>query len=674
MATEQVERTISYDGSSLVIKFKYDRDVVAAIKKLPRRKWNPDSKVWTAAVSAVNAKPVREFASAYDFDVSNEASEALNSIGDEPLIKITLDQGDFVFAFEPGAPQFRDYLDAVKSIPGRAFDSTNKVWVVPGVPKAADQTADFITRFEVKVGKDVQSHLASLLEGAQEEADTRDELTVLSRQEEAELNLEGFGVDLYPFQKAGVQYALKTRRTFIADEQGLGKTYQAIASVHAADAFPVVVVCQGNMKYGWLRAWQAACPNRIVDVLKGRKASKIPNDCDVVVINYDILDAWKDELLRFRPKSLINDESHNLKNPKAKRTKADLELARKIGDKGLVLNLTGTSVLNRPKELASQLDILGLKEEFGGFKFFLRYCGAYRDQFGWNMDGATNLDELNERLRSTCFVRRLKSDVLSELPAKQRAIIPIEIDNMREYRAAEEDVVNYLRTVASDKAEREAEEAGLSKDEKKQLRADKERRAAISAAQAETLVQIQTLKQIAAKGKVDAAVEWAADFIEANKLVLFVHHKEVARMVREDKRLQGSNMAIISGGMDAEEKQAQVDKFQNDDSCRLILCSLKAANTGITLTAASDVAFLEVGWTPAEHDQAEDRCHRIGQEDSVTAWYLLAKDTIDERIVNLIESKREVTSAVMDGEEGTAQTSILRDLMRSMLLDEEEVD
>jgi SNF2 family DNA or RNA helicase len=672
MATKQKSRTISLDGSDLVIEFGYDREVVAAIKRLPRRKWNPSQKVWTAPASAANAKPLREFASSHDFSITDEAEAALSKVADDPLVKVTLNQGDFEFSFEPGTPKFYEYLEAVKAIPGRNFDPSRKVWIVPGVPKAADATIDFITRFEVKVNQDVRNWLTKLLEGAEVESNERDELTTLSRQEDSQLELKDFGVDLYPFQKAGVEYALRTRRTFIADEQGLGKTFQAIASVHAADAFPVLVVCQGNMKYGWHRAWQSACPNRIVDVLKGRKPSRIP-DVDVIVINYDILDAWKDEILAFGPKSLINDESHNLKNPKAKRTKADMEIARSIGDDGLVLNLTGTSVLNRPKELASQLDILGLfKEEFGGFKFFLRYCGAYRDNFGWNMDGATNLDELNERLRSLCFVRRLKSDVLTELPAKQRAIIPIEIDNMREYRAAEEDVVNYLRVAAADKAEREAEEAGLSKDEKKKLRADKARMAAASAAQAETLVQIQTLKQIAARGKVDAAVEWAADFIESEKLVLFVHHRDVAQMVREDKRLKDSNMAIISGGMDAEEKQAQVDKFQNDESCRLILCSLMAANTGITLTAASNVAFLEVGWTPAEHDQAEDRCHRIGQEDSVTAWYLLAQDTIDERIVNLIESKRQVTSAVMDGEESGAQTSILRELMRSMLLDVDE--
>lgn len=676
MATKRKpkKRQISYNGTNLVIEFPYDRSVVAAIKTLPSRKWNPSNKTWTAPVSAGNAKPIRSFAIDYDFTLTDGAQKALAKVAHEPLVKVSLKQGDFVIKFDPSAPKFREYLEAVKAIPGRTFDSAGKAWLVPGVPKAADATVDFITKFEVKVDQDVRKHLASLLDGAKIEAEAKDELASLSRQDDAELDLTDFGVDLYPFQRAGVQYALKSRRTFIADEQGLGKTYQAIATIHAADAFPVVVVCQGNMKYGWHRAWQAACPDRVVDVLSGRKPSRIPKFSDVVVINYDILDAWKNELLKFGPKSLVNDESHNLKNPKAKRTKANLEIARFVPDDGLVLNLTGTSVLNRPKELLPQLDILGRKEEFGGFKFFLRYCGAYRDQFGWNMDGATNLDELNERLRSSCFVRRLKADVLTELPPKQRAVIPIEIDNMREYRAAEEDVVNYLRTAASEKAEREAEEAGLSKDEKKTLRADKSRRAAVSAAQAETLVQIQTLKQIAAKGKVNAAVEWAAGFIESEKLVMFVHHLEVAQMVVDDKRLADANMARISGGMDAEEKQAQIDKFQNDDSCRMILCSLKAANTGITLTAASNVAFLEVGWTPAEHDQAEDRCHRIGQEGSVTAWYLLAQDTIDERIVSLIENKREVTSAVMDGKENAVQTSILRELMRSMLLDEEQVD
>jgi SWI/SNF-related matrix-associated actin-dependent regulator 1 of chromatin subfamily A len=669
MATKQKQRTISFDGSDLVIECDYDSGVVASIKSLPRRKWNPTNKFWTASVSAGNVGPVRSLAEDHGFALTDEASKELDKVADEPLIKVQLNQGDFDISFEPGTDDFYNCLEAVKSIPGRNFNPTSKTWTVPGVPKAADGTANFITRFNVKVGKDVTAHLSTLLDGAVIEEAKHDELTVLSRQDEAESDFEikDFGVELYPFQKAGVEYVLKTRRTFIADEQGLGKTFQAIASIHAADAFPVVIVCQGNMKYGWQRAWKTACPDRVVDVLSGKKALRIPDACDVVIINYDILDSWKEELIAFSPKSLVNDESHNLKNPKAKRTQADLAIANLIPDDGLVLNLTGTSVLNRPKELAPQLKILGREKEFGGFKFFLRYCGAYKDRFGWNMDGATHLDELNEKLRGSCFVRRLKSDVLKELPAKQRAIIPMEIDNLSEYRAAEDDVIGYLRKSAEQKAEIEAEEAGLSKAEKKKLRDQRANTAAARASQAEVLVQIQTLKQIAARGKVDAAIEWAADFIESEKLVLFVHHRDVAESVRSDKRLAKSNMASISGGMDAKEKQNQVDKFQNDESCRIIVCSLKAANTGITLTAASNVAFLEVGWTPAEHDQAEDRCHRIGQTDSVTAWYLIAQGTIDERIVELIESKRTVTSAIMDGGENPAQTSILRDLMRGML-------
>lgn len=676
MATKQKERKISFDGSDLVIECEYDSEVVASIKSLPRRKWNPSNKFWTASVSAGNAAPVRSLAENHGFSLTDEASKELDKVADEPLIKVRLNQGDFEISFEPGTDDFYNCLEAVKSIPGRNFNPTSKTWTVPGVPKAADGTAAFITRFNVKVGKGVTAHLSTLLDGAVVEEAKRDELTILSRQDEAKSDFEikDFGVELYPFQKAGVEYVLKTRRTFIADEQGLGKTFQAIASIHAAEAFPVVIVCQGNMKYGWQRAWKTACPNRVVDVLSGKKALRIPDACDVVIINYDILDSWKEELIAFSPKSLVNDESHNLKNPKAKRTQADLAIANLIPDDGLVLNLTGTSVLNRPKELAPQLKILGREKEFGGFKFFLRYCGAYKDRFGWNMDGATHLDELNEKLRGSCFVRRLKSDVLKELPAKQRAIIPMEIDNFSEYRAAEDDVIGYLRKSAEQKAEIEAEEAGLSKEEKKKLRDRRANTAAARASQAEVLVQIQTLKQIAARGKVEAAIEWAADFIESEKLVLFVHHRDVAKSVREDKRLAKSNMASISGGMDAKEKQEQVDKFQNDESCRIIVCSLKAANTGITLTAASNVAFLEVGWTPAEHDQAEDRCHRIGQSDSVTAWYLIAQGTIDERIVELIESKRTVTSAIMDGGENPAQTSILRDLMRGMLSTDDAED
>jgi len=663
-------RQISYDDArGLVIETCYDRDIVANIRELPRRKWDGVDKVWTAPAEAVNAQPIRDLANRHGFTITDDAETELVKMAQKPLPRpqVVLAQGDFRISFDKSIPDFADMLDAVKMIQGRKFDDSDKSWLVPGLHTSADAVSAFVAQFNAVVDPSTVKKLERLLHDAKHDEENRDDLATKSTSPSSDFQVADFGVELYPFQKAGVEYALKARRTFIADEQGLGKTFQAIASVHAANAFPVVVVCQGNMKYGWLRSWNQACPNRIVDVLSGKKPSRIPEFCDVVVINYDILDAWKDELVAFGAKSLINDESHNLKSAKAKRTQANLAIAKLIPDDGLVLNLTGTSVLNRPKELAPQLEILGRKEEFGGFKFFTRYCGAYKDRFGWNMNGATNLDELNTKLRETCFVRRLKADVLKDLPAKQRAIIPIEINNMKDYKSAENDVVAYLRKAAEEKAEVEAQEAGLNKEERKEMRRLRSKTAESKAAQAETLVQIQILKQIAAKGKTDAAIEWVEDFINSEKLVFFVHHRAVADEIIADKRLSGSNMAIIRGGMTAEEKQAEVDKFQNDETCRLILCSLKAANTGITLTAASNVAFLELGWTPAEHDQAEDRCHRIGQKGSVTAWYLIAQDTIDENIVNLIESKRKVTTAIMDGIEPSAQPSILRDLMRSIL-------
>ena len=176
---------------------------------------------------------------------------------------------------------------------------------------------------------------------------------------------------------------------------------------------------------------------------------------------------------------------------------------------------------------------------------------------------------------------------------------------------------------------------------------------------AEHLVRIETLKQLAAKGKLAAAIDWVRDFLgSGEKLVLFATHTDIVRGLAE-----AFDAPMIYGDTPVAERQAIVDRFQSDPECRLVVGNTRAAGVGLTLTAASNVAFLELGWTPAEHDQAEDRCHRYGQTaDSVNAWYLLAADTIDEDIAALIESKRAVVDAGTDGKESLGE-SILGGLL-----------
>jgi SWI/SNF-related matrix-associated actin-dependent regulator of chromatin subfamily A-like protein 1 len=233
---------------------------------------------------------------------------------------------------------------------------------------------------------------------------------------------------------------------------------------------------------------------------------------------------------------------------------------------------------------------------------------------------------LHWHLRRRCFVRRLKSDVLPQLPAKRQVVIPIALTNEPEYRLAEDDVIAWLRSQPLDLSELDARIAATLR--------------------AERLAQLTTLQRLAARGKLAAALAWIEDFLASGEpLVVFARHVEIQHAV-----LRRFPDALHLLGEDTlHGREASISAFQRQDGPSLIVCATRAAAQGITLTRASNVCFLELEWTPAMHDQAEDRCHRIGQRDAVTAWYLLAAKTIDETMATLIHRKRKIVAAVTDG-------------------------
>ena len=267
-------------------------------------------------------------------------------------------------------------------------------------------------------------------------------LVALSSACDAQLNVGGLGGELKLFQRAGVSYLLAQRRAFLADEQGLGKTIEALATLEADSAYPAVVVCPASLKLNWLRELERWLPNRSVQALVGTGPARSPAGpsslsagAEITVVNYDILAARLSELRSLEPRALVLDESHYCKNAAAKRTQAVQRLSAVMPQDALVLALTGTPVMNRPAELISQLRILGRLGDFGS--------GA---QFGKRFRGPDAHLRLHWHLRSRCFVRRLKADVLPQLPAKRRAIVPVELDNEPEYRLAERDLIAWLQS------------------------------------------------------------------------------------------------------------------------------------------------------------------------------------------------------------------------------------
>jgi SWI/SNF-related matrix-associated actin-dependent regulator of chromatin subfamily A-like protein 1 len=483
---------------------------------------------------------------------------------------------------------------------------------VPLDPWLAEALDAFIARHDVTVTGEAVDVLERLLAEHRSAADA----VRRSRATEAEPLPETaavLGGEPTPFQWAAVRYALDARGTFLADEQGLGKTVEALTTLEADGAYPAVVVCPASMKLGWEREAQRWLPHRSVAVVQGR--GTVPAAADITIVNYEVVAAQYGTLTRQRPRALVVDESHYCKNPQAKRTQAVRRLAAAVAPDGLRLALSGTPVLNHAEELIAQLRIIGRMGEFGSGASFAR-------QFR----GMVSEERLHWHMRRLCFVRRLKAEVLPQLPAKRQVVIPVALNNEAEYRLAERDVIAWLRSQPLDLSELNAKIAAT-------LRAQR-------------LAQLGTLQRLAARGKLAAALAWIEDFLASDEpLVVFARHVEVQRAVLA--RFPDALHLVGEDSLTA--REASISAFQDPGGAQLIVCATRVAAQGITLTRASNVAFLELEWTPAMHDQAEDRCHRIGQRDAVTAWYLLAANTIDETMARLIQRKREIVAAVTDG-------------------------
>jgi SWI/SNF-related matrix-associated actin-dependent regulator 1 of chromatin subfamily A len=513
---------------------------------------------------------------------------------------------------------------AFEHLPGAAGTRS-----IPLDPWVVEQLDGFISRHEVQVMGPAVEVLDDLLKEHRRAA----EAIRQSRADHAE-PIESvaavLGGELEPFQWAGVRYVLEARRAFLADEQGLGKTVEALVAMEADDAYPAVVVCPASMKLGWQREAERWLPHRSVAVIGGRAV--VPPAGEITILNYELVATHREALARRRLRALVVDESHYCKNPYAKRTHAVRRLANTVAPDGMRLALTGTPVLNHADELIAQLRVIGRLEDFGSGARFSR-------QF---REGEFSEERLHWHLRRRCFVRRLKRDVLPQLPAKRQVALPVALTNEPEYRLAERDVIAWLREQPLDLSELEARIA--------------------TTLRAKRLAQLGALQRLAARGKLAAALSWIEDFLVSGEaLVVFARHLEVQQAVLA----RFPDALHLLGEDTLDQREQAIAAFQASGGPQLIVGATGVAAQGITLTRASNVAFLELEWTPAIHDQAEDRCHRIGQRDAVTAWYLLAANTIDETMARLIAQKRQVVAAVTDGQRAYADgmvESVVREL------------
>lgn len=447
-------------------------------------------------------------------------------------------------------------------------------------------------------------------------------------------------IKTYPFQEESIDKIEDfDGRVLLALEMGLGKTLTSLMALKRnPDWLPALVVCPASVKYTWehealskLQMQSSICEGMKPPRFNGRD---FRTATPLTIINYDILNAWKEYLKKLKFKTLILDESHNIANQKAKRTKAVKDISRRIPR---TFALSGTPLTNRPAELWSTLNILWPDRYKSFWDFANSYCNSRWTPWGWRHDGAQNLDKLHQELISQGMIRRRKADVLQELPDKVRRVIPCELRRPEEYELARTDFIAWLRQNQGHKVRR--------------------------AAKAQALIKIGYLLRIAARLKMKSVVDWANQFLEETdeKLILFaVHRKAIDVLQRRIK----AHSVVVDGSVTGRKRKIAVDQFQNNRNTRVFIGNIKAAGVGITLTAASEVGFAEMYWRPGDHIQAEDRPHRIGQKNTVFINYFVARNTIEEDLCQILEKKQRIISSVLDGKQNPEDLNIYEDLLK----------
>ncbi len=488
---------------------------------------------------------------------------------------------------------------------------------------------------------------------------------------------------LYPFQMEGINHIeYLNGRALLADVMGLGKTIQALGWIQfRKDLNKILIICPSSLKINWQKEFSTwVTRNLSIEILEGKTAYKI--NSDVVIINYDILNEWKETLIEQGFETCIADEIHFCKNPRSKRTTAFKAITKMIPN---LIGLTGTPIENDPMEIYHIVNLIN-KNIFPNYiRFIQRYCNAkqvnQRVKGGkvrkiWKSSGVTNTKELHRILVKTIMIRRLKKDVDLQLPPKVYSTVPIRIDNKAEYKKAEDDFIKYIQKEFDRKVKKSFEKELANFDDqygitskmivetmltKKEVKKAKQKKIeAISKAPA--LAKIQALKLLAAEGKMNEVIQWTSNFLESGeKLIIFAVNKVIV------KRLMDAfpHAVKIDGSVSAKQRDKAVEKFQNDPKCKLFIGNIKAAGVGLTLTAASNVAIIQFPWNPGEISQAEDRAHRITQKKKVWIYKFVAKDTIEERIVQLLESKQNEIDKIIDGKDCKKQRKLIHLLLES---------
>ncbi|XP_078117856.1 SWI/SNF-related matrix-associated actin-dependent regulator of chromatin subfamily A-like protein 1 isoform X1 [Sander vitreus] len=616
------------------VEVGYHTELIAVFKSIPSKNYDPAIKMWNfsledyhqlmaeaAAIASVSLRPLEGMEAV---DVAAATSRARDGAALGALLKLcngwqkpgaTL-RGQCILVsptkFEVDVGYHVDVIAAFKQMPTKNYDMKTRKW--------SFSIEDYKSLLDI-LGGIVAVEVEPLPRAVVQAFSSRFDGTEARSLDIPEADLSSIDpsltCSLMPFQREGVNFAVsKQGRVLLADDMGLGKTVQAICiAAYYRSEWPLLVVAPSSVRFTWAEAFRrwlpSLSPDRINVVVKAKDnlRSGLVN-----IISYDLLSRMDKQQPGNPFNVLIMDESHFLKNMKTARCKAALPLLKAA--KRVIL-LSGTPAMSRPSELYTQ--ILAVRPTlFPRFhEFGMRYCGATQSPWGWDYSGSSNLGELKLLLEECLMLRRLKCDVLSQLPAKQRKVVTVTIDGINtRVKAALSAAAKQLASQNSNK--REEKEALL------------------------------VFYNHTAEAKLQAIMEYITDMLECGreKFLVFAHHKLVLDHIITELVKKNVSHIRIDGSTPSAERQQLCDKFQYSTKTCVAVLSITAANMGLTLHSADLVVFAELFWNPGILVQAEDRVHRIGQTSNVNIHYLVAKGTADDHLWPMIQEKMNVLEQV----------------------------
>ncbi|XP_070694755.1 SWI/SNF-related matrix-associated actin-dependent regulator of chromatin subfamily A-like protein 1 isoform X2 [Pempheris klunzingeri] len=617
------------------VEVGYHAELIAIFKSIPSKNYDPAAKMWNfslqdyqqlmekaAAVASVSLRPLEGMEAV---DVAEATSRARDGAALGALLKLCNGwqkpgaslQGQCILVsptkFEVDIGYDVDVIAAFKQMPTKNYDMKTRKWSfsLEDYKRLLDLLSGIAAAVEVEpLPRAIVQAFSARFDGAQArsldvpEADLSSIDPLLTR-------------SLMPFQREGVNFAVsKQGRLLLADDMGLGKTVQAICiAAYYRNEWPLLVVAPSSVRFTWAEAFRRWLPSLSPDSINVVVKAKDNLRSGLVnIVSYDLLSRMDKQQPGNPFNVLIMDESHFLKNIKTARCKAALPLLKAA--KRVIL-LSGTPAMSRPSELYTQ--ILAVRPTlFPRFhEFGMRYCEAKQLTWGWDYSGSSNLGELKLLLEECLMLRRLKPDVLSQLPAKQRKVVTVTIDGVN----------TRIKSALSAAAKHLAKGHGNKMAEKEAL---------------------LIFYNHTAEAKLQAIMEYITDTLECGreKFLVFAHHKSVLDHITTELGKKNVSYIRIDGTTPSAERQQLCEKFQHSTNSCVAVLSITAANMGLTLHSADLVIFAELFWNPGVLIQAEDRVHRIGQTSNVNIHYLVAKGTADDHLWPMIQGKMSVLEQV----------------------------